>query len=262
MNKLLIPLILLFYLQCFAQKTKEQATIDSLNHKINVLVKNDATKSHVIDSLQKSINEKIVTFDVKDWEKKKKVFENKTDWLSLFLTLLIPIIVLIGGSIYAIKQINKQGKWSLLQTKSNYIAQARINWIEELRKNLSEYVGLVAILNYYMREVVDLNKAKKKEEAEKIYIEQTERLRQLRQLSTEIKLRLNSDEENHKQLELNLDEYVRIAIEAYSKVTNDKLYDQVSDKVLYLSKIILKEAWGQAKNEGIDESTLLSKDKS
>lgn len=146
------------------------------------------------------------------------------------------------------EQIEETSRMTLAQVRANNISQARINWIQDLRSELSSYNGEVAIINFYLQEVIELNESDKKEEAKKLYNEQIERIKDARQYAFKIKLFLNKDETDHSKLENLIDQYYKAALEDYSTVKSD--FDSISNDILDVSRKILKDAWEQAKNEG------------
>jgi hypothetical protein len=146
------------------------------------------------------------------------------------------------------EQIQETSRMTLAQVRANNISQARIKWIQDLRNELSQYNGEVAIINYYLQDVVDLMKKGDKTNAEKLYIEQVERIKNARQYAFKIKLFLNKDEADHKKLEDLIDKYYKTALENYSTVKSD--FNSISNDILEVSRKVLKDAWAQAKNEG------------
>lgn len=146
------------------------------------------------------------------------------------------------------EQIQETSKMTLAQVRANNISQARINWIQDLRNELSQFNGEVAIINFYLRDVVKLTEKGKKENAEQLYNDQVERIKNARKYAFKIKLFLNKGENDHKELERLIDEYYKVALENYSTVKSD--FNIISDDILDISRKILKDAWEQAKNEG------------
>lgn len=148
------------------------------------------------------------------------------------------------------EQIQETSRMTLAQVRANNISQARINWIQDLRSELSLYNGEVAIINFYLQDVIDLIESDKKDEAEKLYNDQIERIKNARQYAFKIKLFLNQNETDHKKLEALIDKYFKTALEDYSTVKSD--FNAISDEILDASRKILKDAWEQAKNEGTE----------
>lgn len=146
------------------------------------------------------------------------------------------------------EQIQETSKMTLAQVRANNISAARISWIQDLRNDLSQFNGEVAIINYYLRDVVALTKEQKEGDAKDLYNKQVERIKSARQFAFKIKLFLNKGEDNHNKLEKLIDNYLKTALENYETVNND--FNKTSDSILEISRTILKEAWEQAKNEG------------
>ena len=96
--------------------------------------------------------------------------------------------------------------------------------------------------------MVDLIENDENEKAENLYNEQTERIKDARQYAFKIKLFLNKDENDHKELERLIAKYYKSALENFSTVKSD--FNTISNSILDISRKILKEAWEQAKNEG------------
>lgn len=211
-----------------------------------------------IDSIQ-NVNyiKSNIEFDIKDWNSKVKTLksENKNEWdgfLVQLLTLLIPIFTAGFAGYLAIKQVEKNGKWVLKQTRANTIAAARIEWMQKIRGNLSRFSSEVAVLNYYLKDVIDEADNGNDNIAKEIYNKQIERLAIIRSISTEIKLLLNINEVNHQKLDEAIDKFVSTAVEDYNQLKNNREFTHWSEQIISLSRIVLKDVWEQAKNEGND----------
>ena len=146
------------------------------------------------------------------------------------------------------EQIQETSRMTLAQVRANNISQARINWIQDLRSELSRYIGEVAIINFYLQEVIELNKNRKKEEAKELYNAQIDRIKEARQYAFKIKLFLNKGESDHSKLESLIDNYFKTALDDYSTVKSN--FNTISNDILDISRKILKDAWEQAKSEG------------
>ncbi|WP_167618546.1 hypothetical protein [Maribellus sediminis] len=146
------------------------------------------------------------------------------------------------------EQIEETSKMTLAQVRANNISQARINWIQDLRSDLSQYNGEVAIINFYLQDVIDLNEKGERIKAEQLYNEQIERIKEARQFAFKIKLFLNKNEPDHMKLEHLIDKYYETALDNYETIKSN--YNRISDDILDISRKILKDAWEQAKNEG------------
>lgn len=144
-------------------------------------------------------------------------------------------------------QIHETSNMTLVQVRANNISQARINWIQDLRNVTSEFVGEMTILNFYLREVVDLYGRGDEKESERLYNIQIERIKKVRESAFKIRLLLNQ-EKNHLALENLINTYISAALEGYK--SGHVEMEEVSAEILNVSRRILKEAWEQAKHEG------------
>lgn len=209
-----------------------------------------------------------------------RIEKSKSIWDDILPSLIAILVVLIstGGAIYlgirqikaqilnseeqirsqeaqaqdnlrvAREQIQETSNMTLAQVRANNISQARINWVQNLRNELSQFMGTVTLVNFYLQDVIDLAEKGNNIEAEKLYYDQTDRIKNARQYAFKIKLFLNREEEDHKSLEILIDNYYTSALENYSSVKSD--FNTLSNEILSISRKILKDAWEQAKNEG------------
>jgi len=274
MNKVILVItICLISLSAYALKENDSLLLQ----KIDQL---QATVNNVAQQQVKD-NKDSLSISVEHFDKLTQAFDKKDNILDTIIPSLIAIFVVIistGGAIYlgikqirvqttnaeeqirsqeaqaqdnlrvAREQIQETSKMTLAQVRANNVSQARINWIQDLRNDLSQYSGEVAIINFYLQEVIILNEKGKKEEAKKLYNEQIEKIKNARQYAFKIKLFLNQKEPDHLELEKLIDRYYEVALENYETVSSD--YSQITDEILKISKKILKDAWEQAKNEG------------
>ena len=139
------------------------------------------------------------------------------------------------------------GFLALLQVKANIISSARIEWTQNLRKLISQYISEIMILIYNLREVTRLYDIGKTEEAKVIYDNQTDSFKKVLDLGTEIKLFLNNKKEsNHSDLQAYIEEYYEKATHSKTNSQLDQL-DKLQDKIITKSQEILKQAWEDAK---------------
>lgn len=223
-----------------------------------------------------------ISISVEHFDKLAQKLNNKGSvWADLFPSLIAILVVIIstgGAMLIGIRQIKAQttnaeeqirsqesqaqdnlriareqiqetSKMTLAQVRANNISQARINWIQDLRSELSKYNGEVAIINFYLQEVIELKESNKKVEAKIIYNNQIDKIKNARQYAFKIKLFLNKKEIDHIELERLIDKYYETALEDYKTIKSD--YSKISDDILNISRKILKDAWEQAKNEGV-----------
>ena len=143
------------------------------------------------------------------------------------------------------EQIHETSKMTLAQVRANNISQARINWMQELRNEITNFNGNVALIKFKLQEVLDSNKEDRKEEEKEFYNKQINLVKNARQSAFKIKLFLNVEEDCHKKLEELIDKYFEIALDTKSD------FNKIADDILKVSRIILKNVWEQAKHEGV-----------
>lgn len=255
--------------------TKAQNKIDStILQKLNLIENSiqEHSKNHLIsktDSLVVSVS--------KMDELTNSLNKESNNWTPSLIALLV-VLISTGGAVFigirqiknqainaeeqlksqesqaqdnlsiAREQIQETSKMSLAQVRANNISQARINWMQDLRNEITNFNGEVALINFYLKDVVDFNEKGEKEEAEKLYNKQADRIKSARQYAFKIKLFLSIKEDNHKKLEELIDQYYKEALDDYSSVKSD--FNSISNEILIVSRKILKEVWEQAKNEG------------
>lgn len=249
---------------------------------------NDSTIIQKIDGIEKEIQNLSIQLEKKESEQLvisidrfdeiKPLLEKKdNNWLPSLIAILV-VIISTGGAVFigirqiktqtenaeeqlksqesqaqdnlniAREQIQETSKMTLAQVRANNISQARINWMQDLRNEITNFNGEVALINFYLKDVIDLNEKGNKGQAEKLYNDQVERIKNARQYAFKIKLFLHTKEANHKKLEDLIDKYYEEALQDYSSVKSD--FNEISDEILKVSRVILKEVWEQAKNEG------------
>lgn len=146
------------------------------------------------------------------------------------------------------EQIQETSWMTIAQVRANNTSQARINWIQDLRNELCQYMEEVSFINYYLTEGFEYFKKDNREKKEKLFNEFVERIHKADQYSSKIRLFLNKEEADHMKLENLLKEFHKAAIEDISNVNVD--INIISNNIIELSRKILKDAWEQAKNEG------------
>ncbi len=240
-----------FIIICLCLTGTTIAQSDSItNERLNKLENN-------IDSINSASTSRNMNFeiDVKDWAGKVKSLDSdKSDiWKDLLfplISLAIPIGAAIFAGFQAIKQIDRNGRWTLKQSRANTIAEARIEWMQKMRSNLSEFSAKVASINYHMADVIDFLNNGKDAEAKKIYDAQIQDIVKVRAISTEIKLQLNTHEKEHTELNDAIDNYLDSAIEYNSDIRNKDVITERAQTVIDKGRIVLKITWEQAKSEG------------
>jgi hypothetical protein len=277
MNKKIIFKIITFTLifnQTFGQAVKKQSNDTIIIQKLNYL---EIKLQKLSKNLERLKNDSLVISIDKFEEIKPLIEKNDNDWLPSVIAILV-VLISTGGAVFigkkqintqaknakeqlksqeaqakenlkiARKQIQETSKMTLAQVRANNISQARINWMQDLRNEITNFNGEVALINFYLQDVVEFNEKGEKTKAEKLYNNQIERIKNARQFAFKIKLFLNTKEDNHKKLEKLIDQYFKEALENYSTVTSD--FNTITNDILITSRTILKEVWEQAKNEG------------
>jgi hypothetical protein len=157
----------------------------------------------------------------------------------------LPLLIAIFTAIFA-----------LIQIKSNHITQSRIKWIDELRKNVSEFLVVIRSMNTKISNLISLladlrvsgkeYEPGKKKLFDEHYPPLAEDIQKASLLINLIVLSLNDNEEKHKKLMDRLQDFVEKAKTSYDKKEMKEFYDVESDCVA-LSKSILKEEWDRTK---------------
>ncbi len=144
-------------------------------------------------------------------------------------------------------QIRETSKMTLAQVSANNISQARINWIQDLRVVLSEFVGEIAGTNFHLmllEDDDDSNTDEEKDLKKELLRNLLPKLEKIEELAFKSKLFLNPNEKQHRDLESEINKYIGLISEKeIRKVKNS------GENVLKLSRIVLKSAWEQAKKE-------------
>lgn len=203
MNKLLIPLMLLFSLQCYTVQAKEKAIINSLQQSINVLKKNDLRKSYVIDSLNKSINARIVTFDIKDWEKKKAVFDKQEDFWSKNMSAIVGILALLFSVLTTHLTIRGTRK----NERVKFERESLENKKSELKELVAQFIKYGTRLNKILYKVYNDIDEGRQPEAKDSYDKTIELRNKLIDTYYSIKVSLDASIEN-KEIEKVIDLYL------------------------------------------------------
>lgn len=259
----------ILFLNCFLWTSVlfGQEKIDTSNAKTNILPAQVSLSNSNVDSMVISIHQ----LD----ELINSVKQNNSGWKDILSLIIALIAVIISAwSVYnSRKQINAQirnaeeqlrsqeaqsqeqlrlareqiqetSKMTLDQVRANNVSQARINWVQDLRTVLSELIGEVAVMTFYLDSKFVLTKD---EEDPRVYRNKLlGHIKKAQELSFKVKLFLSSKEDNHKILDKLLDNFL-------SSLTTEKPsaeFTNLSMEILITSRLVLKEAWEQAKNEG------------
>lgn len=156
--------------------------------------------------------------------------------LNMVLTSLIPILVAVIGGLLAI-----------LGIKGNIISTARIQWVQDLRTALCEYVEANEKLHIHLLD-------EKKRQLESFEFDTLSLLIMVNKHGNRIALFLNRSKARHQkshvelygaiqQLESELSAYVKKEYE----VPDDDKVESLKKAVLEKAGIVLKEAWEDSK---------------
>ncbi|RFC54985.1 hypothetical protein [Brumimicrobium aurantiacum] len=139
------------------------------------------------------------------------------------------------------------GLLALFQVKANIISSARIEWTQNLRKIVSQYLSEIMILNYNLRIVLDLGEKGKEQEAKDLYNKQTESFKKVFEYGNQIKLFLNNKKETeHSELQDCIQEYFNKATHGKGSTEIDEL-ETMQEEIIFKSQQILKQSWEDAK---------------
>jgi len=266
MKKLLILPLIFFILKC-----NGQSAIDSL-----LLKKNDSILSAVkIINVNKN-DSTFITIDKLDEIFKK----SEQNWYEKFMPSIIALMTVLisAGVAYYVgvrnartqitnaktqaniqvaiaadqlqisrQQIEQNTKNTLAQIRSNNISKARIEWIQNLRPLLSDFFANISKASIIIDESVKAKKSGKEDEMS-MHIESfKEIVFKLEAQNNQIDLFLNPDRISHKELEESISELLG-TINLSDKMELPDNKEQI-DKVIAKSRIVIKEAWEQAKSE-------------
>lgn len=262
--------------------------VDSLKKEVMNLEKTNTQLIHVVDSLKKQNASSSLKISFSDLNELKSLLKKETsilDFIPSLIAILVVIISTYGAYLIGIKQLKKQEEASkeqiktqqsiandqleqaryqieatsimtLTQVRANNISQARINWIENLRDNLSKYMGEVTLINYNLQQVINEKKKGNEDRAKQIYNDTAEIIKNARVFATKVRLYLNTNRDNsqhndidHNKLEKASELFMEKATN-YHSVNNDADFDTISEELIETAKRVLKQAWEQAKKEG------------
>lgn len=155
--------------------------------------------------------------------------------------ILIPLIVVLMGGLLA-----------LIQIKANVISVARIKWNEELRKNLSEFISFLSVLQFEVEEVIELNRRDPASAKSKV-LELTNKYKRLTEVEYQIKMLLNNTDLKHQSLLNAIDSIDR----EFKKFGSDPKYvidiDLIEKDVAQAGQAVLKDSWDAAKSLNVRE---------
>lgn len=256
--------------QNIPKKTVEEKVFgDTVNVQVDLLNK----ENNLNDSLYVSINQ---LESLVDTLKKNK--NNFGDYLPSIIAILV-VLISTGGAIYigkkqlksqiesatknlrsqesqnhdqlnvAREQIKETSLMSIAQVRANNISQARINWIQDLRDNISQFIGLIIPINYKLKLILRDVVSNKKDSAQKQYTELLPEISKAKSFQYKIRLQLSKDQ-SHQCLEKLFIEYEDLVLKNIPSMDLSAKLDELEYSILEGAKLVLKEAWEQAKNEG------------
>lgn len=225
-KKIFILIALLFAKLTFLNSIECYATDSCLRNNDSVIqtsiVKVQPTDDKIIERLVELKNE-------------VRLVQNKLDNQSIFIDLIPILVALLAGLL------------ALFQVKANIISTARIEWTQNLRINISSFLSEIEILNYNLREVLDLNNQGKTVEAKQLYDEQKDNFKKVHNFGNQIILFLNNKKETQqKELQELVSEYLNKSTHGKYSVDIDNLQTLQND-IVSKSQDILKRAWEDAK---------------
>lgn len=154
------------------------------------------------------------------------------DWPAT-LTILIPVAVAVLGGLLAI-----------LGIKGNIISTARVQWIQDLRGGLCDYVEANERLHIHLLDEIF-------RQDEQFAFNTLSLLTVVNKHGNRITLFLNRSEKKHEELivaierlETELEQYVKRDYEA----PDDDNVDALKKQVLAKAGVVLKDAWDDAKS--------------
>lgn len=206
---------------------------------INSYVKDSCKKKDSV--LEQTANVTVQENENKTLEKLEDIknqvhqIQTKLDDKSIFIDLIPILVVLLAGLL------------ALFQVKANIISTARIEWTQNLRLNISSFLSETDILNYNLREVLDLSNQGKTTEAKKLYDEQKENFKKVHNYGNQIILFLNNKEETQqKEFQKLVSDYLNKSTHGKHSQDIDKL-QSLQNEIVSKAQDILKRAWEDAK---------------
>lgn len=182
-------------------------------------------------------------------EDAKTIFkEKKADFWDKYSSGLIAGITVLASLGISIWQA-----WnSHRQTKANSISAARIQWIQELRPNLSELITNASSLSSILKQIETLFTESEGKDFTNLQQERFDKLNddykvintQLRLSFNKVKLFLNRNEEEHRDLIESIQVFIK---DARKRLTRENKNEVKESHLIEKAQIVLKNAWEQAK---------------
>jgi hypothetical protein len=199
------------------------------------------------------------------------VIYNFLDWLnrleakeySSFLPTLIALLAVFFGPLMAyrlgMRQLKLQAQIAVKQVETqaaiakrqigDSVSAKRQNWIDELRKDMAEFLTTNARLNELARPGVNLCE----QEQRKHFEERAANSFRSHELAVRIRLRLNPEEEKHNKLVDLLRKLADVSKDPTPNETDDqkkeaiKAFHEARDQVISHMQILLKHEWERVK---------------
>jgi len=142
-------------------KANDKTVIDSLKSEIFSLSNKFNSQSLVLDSLRNKASNNIITFDIKDWDKKKDVFKKSDNWFIYIAPAIVGILALLF-SIITTKMINKANKENTIlqiagakeSEKDKFKRENDIKQKELLKDLVAKFIKKSLILNKKYDEIL------------------------------------------------------------------------------------------------------------
>lgn len=217
-------------------------------------VKNKVVLFFILSFVQFSYAEKVqhIDINVKNLKEFQQEKQDLWDKYSSGIIAALTIFASLGISVW-------QARVSQRHSKALIISEARIKWIEELRPLLSKLIYLISEIESVFKNLEPFIDFKKEEIKENLNVEQKKEVDEIEKNSlglfsdytqtfNQVKLLLNPKVKEHKDLIDSMDNYIKNVVKEMKdkKFKNDLKVDQLIEN----SQIVLRKAWGQAKNEG------------
>lgn len=198
------------------------------NLEVNATIKNKT------ELIQLETNITSVLTEVKKINQKLKNKEDGFDY--------IPILLVIIAGLLA-----------LFQIKANIIASARIEWTQNLRKTISQFLSEIMILNFNIKRVLELIEEGKTTDAETLYNSQTDSFKKVHEYGNQIKLFLNNQKEKeHIELQELIEKYLKNSTHGIKAKEFSEL-EKLEQDIIKSSQKMLKQTWEDAKTFYIKE---------
>lgn len=183
----------------------------------------------------------------------EEIFQPQSDFWDKYSSGIIAgitILISLGISVW-------QARVSQRHTRANSIAEARIQWITELRPLMSKLISESSEIadNYRALKVYfDPNRQEFHDispENDKDFIQRGNNLDKLRNehknTFNQIKLFLNKTEKEHNDFIISVEKFIKNSMKEF--IESDFKNDLKTSDLVNKAQIVLKNAWEQAKNE-------------